>query len=43
MFEDVEGTLRGQTGAGGFDGWMKLGERTFDAVFWNLGVAIGLI
>lgn len=39
--------LRGQTGAGGrvggLDGWMKLVKRTFDVVFWNLGVAMGLI
>lgn len=46
MFGNVEGTLRRQTGAGGWagrlDGWMKLGERTFDVVFWNRGVAMGL-
>lgn len=47
MSGNVESTLCGQTGAGGWagrlDGWMKLGKRTFDVVFWNRGVAMGLI
>ena len=47
MSENVEGMLCGQTGAGRrvgrLDGWMKLVKRTFDVVFWNLGVAMGLI
>lgn len=51
MLGNVEGTLRGQTGAGGragrldgwVGGWMKRSKRTFDVVFWNRGVAMGLI
>lgn len=38
-------------GGGGLDevmrldwwGWDRVGERTFDVVFWNRGVAMGLI
>lgn len=47
MFGNVEGMLCRQTTAGGWagrlDGWMKLVKRTFDVVFWNRGVAMGLI
>lgn len=47
MFGNVEGMLCGQTRVGGWagrlDGWMKLVKRTFDVVFWNRGVAMGLI